>query len=318
MSAVKKPDVALVNQLARKYRNWDRWGAGDQAGAVNFITPEMVMQAMSLARRGKVFSLALPLDDTGPQKGAFGRVNPIHMMLQDGGDILSGAQDHMLNRYTDDAIFMPLQCSTQWDGLAHIFHDGEMYGGHGPEVVTSRGAKRADICQQKDRMVGRGVLLDMPRCMHVPWLEHGYAIQGDELAACAQAQGVEVRDGDTVLVRTGAIAEVRDRGSWGDYAAGPAPGLGVSTSEFLCARRVAAVATDTWGLEPQPNETTDIFQPLHVILLVNAGMMLGEMFDLEDLAADCAQDGVYEFLLVAPPLTVTGGVGSPVNPQAIK
>ncbi len=193
-----------------------------------------------------------------------------------------------------------------------------MYNGAGLDQVDSGGAKRNDITNQRDRMVGRGVLLDLPRHLGKPWLPESYPIQGEELESCAAAQGVEVGEGDTVLVRTGQIAEVRDRGSWGTYAAGPAPGLGLSTASFLCERRVAAVATDTWGLEPQPNETDDIFQPLHVVLLVNAGMMLGEMFDMEELAADCAADGTYEFLFVAPPLTVTGGVGSPVNPQVIK
>lgn len=312
------PDLALVNELAAKYRNWGRWGDDDQVGALNFITPDHVVRAAGLVRRGAVFSLALPLDDTGPQTGAYGRINPLHTMLQDGGDILSGAQDHMLNRYTDDAIYMPLQCSTQWDALAHIFHDGEMYNGHGPQNVTSQGARLNDITNQKDKIVGRGVLLDMPRFKDVPWLDEGYAIQAEELEACCAMQGVDVGEGDIVLVRTGAIAQVRDRGSWGTYAAGPAPGLGVSSANFFAFRNCAAVATDTWGLEPQPNETTDIYQPLHSILLVNAGMLIGEMFDLEALAEDCAQDRVYEFMLVAAPLTVTGAVGSPLNPQAIK
>ncbi|HWM35294.1 MAG TPA: cyclase family protein [Pseudolysinimonas sp.] len=313
------PDLNLVNEMALKYRNWGKWGAEDQVGALNYITPEHVTRAAALVRRGVVFSLALPLDTDGPQTGAYGRINPLHTMLQDGGDIISGAQDHMLNRYTDDAIYMPLQSSTQWDGLAHIFHDGQMYNGHGPEQVTSAaGARINDITNQKDKIVGRGVLLDMPRFLGKPWLPEGYAIQADELEGCAAAQGVEVGEGDIALVRTGAIAQVRDRGSWGTYAAGPAPGLGVSTADFFAPRHVSAVVTDTWGLEPQPNETTDIYQPLHVILLVNAGMLLGEMFDLEALAEDCAADGVYEFMLVAAPLTVTGGVGSPLNPQAIK
>lgn len=313
-----EPNLEETNRLALKHRNWGKCGDDDEAGAVNYISAEAIVAAAALVRKGRVFSLALPLDDEGPQTGAYGRVNPIHTMLQDGGDIAVGAQDHMLNRYTDDAIYMPLQCSTQWDALAHIFHDGQMYNGGGLEEVDSGGARRNDITKQSDRMVGRGVLLDMPRHQGKRWLPESYPIQGEELEACAEAQGVEIGEGDMVLVRTGQIAEVRDRGSWGSYAAGPAPGLGLSTADFFCERRVAAVATDTWGLEPQPNETKDIFQPLHVVLLVNAGMMLGEMFDMEELAADCAEDGVYEFMLVAPPLTVTGGVGSPVNPQAIK
>src|SRR4051812_28893145 len=128
-------DLAETNELAQRYRNWGRWGEHDEAGAVNYITAEAIVAAAGLVRKGKVFSLALPLDDEGPQTGAYGRVNPIHTMLQDGGDIAVGAQDHMLNRYTDDAIYMPLQCSTQWDALAHIFHEGEMYGGAGLDQV---------------------------------------------------------------------------------------------------------------------------------------------------------------------------------------
>jgi kynurenine formamidase len=130
---------------------------------------------------------------------------------------------------------------------------------------------------------------------------------------------VTVGEGDIVLVRTGRLGAVRERGYWGDeYSGGPAPGLAISAAPFLCERHVAAIALDTWGIEVLPNETPDIFQPLHIILLVNAGIHIGEMFDLEALAADCAEDGVYEFLFVAPPLTVTGSVGSAVNPQAIK
>jgi kynurenine formamidase len=110
----------------------------------------------------------------------------------------------------------------------------------------------------------------------------------------------------------------RDAGSWGDYAGGPAPGFGVSVADYFCPRGPAAVITDTWGTEKLPNETPDCFQPLHIIMIVNAGIHLGEMWDLEELADDCAEDGVYEFQLVAPPLTITGSVGSPVNPQAIK
>ena len=127
-----------------------------------------------------------------------------------------------------------------------------------------------------------------------------------------------VGEGDFVLVRTGQIAQCRAAGAWGDYAAGPAPGLGVSTADFLCPRRVTGVATDTWGIEAIPYETETLRAPLHIVLLVNAGVYIGEMWDLEALAADCATDGVYEFFLTAAPLTITGAVGSPLNPLAVK
>ena len=169
----------------------------------------------------------------------------------------------------------------------------------------------------RESLIGRGVLLDIPRHRGVDWLEPGDGIDDSELAACAQRQGVLVGRGDILLVRTGHLALSQARG-WGTYAGGDAPGLSLSSAHFLCDREVAAVATDTWGVEVRPNETDAIFQPLHLVLLVNAGVILGEMFDLERLAKDCAGDGVYEFLFVAPPLPFTGAVGGPMNPVAIK
>jgi len=313
------PNVDTVRELAARYNTWGKWGAEDQLGALNRVTPATVRRSAQLVRKGKVFSLALPLDENGPQTGSFGRYNPMHQMTWDGGDILAGAQDHLAElRYTDDTAFLGLQSSTQWDALAHIFHEGKMYNGYGPELVTSKGAVKNDITNAKDRLVGRGVLLDIPRWKGKGWLEPGEAIQDTDLAQCAEAQGVEVGEGDFVLVRTGQIAQRRHLGSWGDYCGGSAPGLGVSSAEFFCSREVAVVVTDTWGAEVLPNETEDVFQPLHIILIVNAGILLGEIWDLEALAADCAEDHVYEFQLIAPPLTITGAVGSPVNPQAIK
>ena len=119
-----------------------------------------------------------------------------------------------------------------------------------------------------------------------------------------------------MLIRTGHLG-VR-RGDWGDYSGGPAPGLGLSTLDWIADNDIAAVATDTWGAEVIPNETPGVFQPFHIVAIPNMGLLIGEMFDLEELASDCAEDGVYEFFFVAPPLPFTGAVGSPVNPVAIK
>ncbi len=315
-----KPTTQTVMELAEKYRNWGKWGADDQIGAMNYVTPEKVKAASQLVKKGKVFSLALPFDSSGPQTGAFGRTNPLHVMLQDGGDIASGAQDYLAAlRFTDDAVYLVLQCATQWDALAHIYHDGKMYNGYGTDAVNSSGAQKNSITAVRDKMVTRGVLLDIARYKGKEWLDVSEPIHGNDLEACAEAQGVSVEEGDAVIVRTGRIGAVRERGSWGDeYAGGPAPGLAISTAEFLCDHHVSAIATDTWGIEVLPNETPEVFQPLHIILLVNAGVHIGEMFDTEQLAEDCAADGAYEFLFVAPPLNITGAVGSPLNPQAIK
>ncbi len=105
---------------------------------------------------------------------------------------------------------------------------------------------------------------------------------------------------------------------WGTYAGGDAPGLSFFTIPWLANHNVAAVASDTWGVEVRPNELPDSFQPFHIPTVVYMGLLLGEMFDLEELAADCAADGVWEFLFVAPPLTVSGAVGFAINPQAVE
>jgi len=311
--------TAVVDELCARYRNWGRWGADDQRGTLNFITPEVVRQAATLVRSGRVVSCAVPFDSSGPQSGGFGgRTNPVHTMLQDGNDIAAGAQDHLdVLRYTDDAVSLPLQCGTQWDALSHIFYRGQMYNGHGLEQVTAAGAAINGIEHIAAGVVGRGILLDIPRHRGVDWLLPGEAIDDAELTACAESQGVEVRSGDIVLIRTGQLAQVRASGSWGSYDGGAAPGLGVAAAHWFVAHQVSAFATDTWGAEVQPNDTPGVFQPLHLILLVNAGMTIGEIFDLEALADACAEEGRYEFFFSAPPLPITGAVGSPINPLAV-
>ncbi|HEX2766264.1 MAG TPA: cyclase family protein [Candidatus Limnocylindria bacterium] len=281
--------------------------------------------AAGLIRDGRSFSLAIPVDDTGPQTGGFGRFNPIHLMIRDGNgavtgttvrDFYGGRDRHI--RGTDDMIIMPLQSGTQWDALGHIVFDGKIYNGYPATDVGSKGAVRNDIAAIRDKVAGRGVLLDVPRARGVPWLEPGDRIHVEDLEAAERAQGVTVGRGDIVLVRTGQMAQCRDAGSWGSYAGGSAPGLALDTAPWIHERQLAAVASDTWGLEVLPNETPDVFQPLHIILIVGMGLLMGEIFDLEGLAADCAADGRYEFFFTAAPLPITGGVGSPINPIAIK
>ena len=316
----KELDAETVREWGRRYSNWGRWGADDERGALNFITRERVLAACQLPRRGLVISCALPFDQHGPQSGFAGRHNPIHTMLATGADALAGAQDFLAGgfRYADDAVTMPLQCGTQWDALAHVFYDGKMYNDRDISLITSSGARANSIDRMKHDVVGRGVLLDLPRMKRVPWLEDGTAITPDALDACAEAMGVAIESGDVVLVRTGMMTRCLEQKSWKGYCGGPAPGLSIHCARWLYEREVAAVATDTWGLEVIPNETPDCFQPLHMISLRNTGVLFGEIFYLDDLADACAEDGNCAFLFTAPPLPITGAVGSPINPLAIK
>jgi kynurenine formamidase len=316
-------NAAWVAAEAKALSNWGRWGPDDEIGSWNLVTPEKVVEAAACVRRGQVFSLSLPFGSSGPSQDPIpGRGNAIHLMQMTGTDVAAGVQDRAFpgsGKFADDWVVMNLSTSTQWDGFCHVFHEGFAYNGVPSTAVSSWGARRNSVTRLKDRVATRGVLLDIPRLHGVDWCEPGIAIAPEDLDAAARAQGVEVLPGDAVLVRTGQLAQVASVGSWRGYAGtGTAPGLGVRCGRWLAEREVAAVATDTWGLEVFPYETPDTIAPLHQIILTHCGITIGEMFDLEALAADCAEDGVYEFFLVAPVLPLDGAVNTPVNPQAIK
>jgi kynurenine formamidase len=309
----------VIRETGLRCRNWGRWGPDDERGTLNYISPDLIVAAAGLVKRGTVFSLAIPFNAKGPQIDQPRRFNPIHRMMLTGPDCTTGAVKFPGGvGFTDDMVVMPLQCATQWDALSHCLLDGQLYNGYDANEVSSRGARRLGIEKMARGVAGRGVLVDLPRVLGIDWLEPGYAITVDDLDAALEAEHVDVRAGDILLVRTGMIAMCKARGGWGDYAGGPAPGLAFSTAEWVHRHQLAAVATDTWGMEVRPNEIPDSFQPLHQVFIVNMGLTIGEIFQLDELADDCARDSVYEFFFVAPPLPITGAVGSPINPLAIK
>ena len=144
-------------------------------------------------------------------------------------------------------------------------------------------------------------------------------MQPEDLDSALAAQNTVLHPGDVLLVRTGQLAQVRARGDWGDYSGlGPAPGLGARCGGWLAGHELAGVASDTWGLEVYPYETPDTLAPLHQIILAHSGISIGEMFDLDTLAADCALTGQYESMFVAVPLPIKRAINSPVNPIAIR
>lgn len=313
---------AAIYHAAEQLKNWGRWGADDQIGTLNHIRPEDVVAAAKLIRHGKIFAMGIPLDNTGPQSGLFGgRWNPIHTMLATGADAIAGRFDQIPGRnlrYSDDALNMPVQAATHWDSLGHIFLDDQMYNGHHARSVDSGGVHQLGIEHTRAKMVGRGVLLDVARYKGLDWLPDGYGISNAELDATAEKQGVAIRRGDFVIVRTGQMERCRAERAWGGYAGGDAPGVRFENAYWCQQHEIAAICSDTWGVEVRPNETTEAQQPWHWVVIPAMGLTMGEMFDLADLARDCADDGVYEFFFTGPPLVITGGTGSPINPLAIK
>lgn len=332
MTDVEVP--AALREMAGSVSNWGRWGPHDELGTLNHITPEAVARAVQCVRKGQTISLSIPIDAYGPQ-GAHGfRRNPIHLMTLDGGDhnladriagwggateaaLASGGRGPM--RFNDDYIMMPLQAATQWDALSHVYYERQLYNGYASDSVTSLGATRNSIDRvaAAGKVVGRGVLLDVARYKGVEHLPAGSVVTPDDLDATADEEGLEIFSGDIVLVRTGwwqRFLQTRDGEAW----ALESPGLGWRCAQWLKVKEVSAVACDNVAVEVTAPEWDGITLPLHMLALRDLGMILGEMWDLEALAAECAKDCRYDFLLSAVPLLISGAVGSPVNPVAIR
>jgi kynurenine formamidase len=299
--------------LAKKVNNWGRWGPEDEIGTLNLITPDVIRRARDCIKHGKLFSLALPLSEDGPQTGQIpGRVNPARTMVAINNPV---SKDPDGARTSDDVVFMGLQAATHWDSLAHMSYGGRLYNGFPSSSIDATGAARCGIDKVKT-LVSRGVLLDVARAKGAERIEGAYTITPDDLDAAEAAAGVAVAAGDIVLLRTGQMLLLKagDKRAYGT----PSPGPGMAAAEWFHDRGVGAVATDSLTFEVYPGERRGLWFPVHLLHLVEMGMTQGQNFDLEELAADCADDGVYEFFLDASPQPFIGGLGSPVNPIAIK
>jgi kynurenine formamidase len=301
--------------------NWGRWGSDDQRGTSNLIGPEQVLAAVGGVTKGKVFSLALPIDATAP--GIPTRARPKHWFSATGSDAIAGDPLTELIPgfvYNDDVIELHTHGSTQWDGLAHVVVEDAMFNGYWAGSVTAAGgASVLGIEHQRESFVGRGVLLDAARHFGVDSLEPGTPISADDLDAICAKQGVEILQGDVLMLRTGylsrwwALETPEDKAqymtSW--------PGVDKSTVNWLDEHEVCAITCDTVAFEVMPFVDDEVM-PVHNRLIVDLGLTIGEFWDLDALADDCAEDSVYTCLLVAPPLHLPRAVGSPLNPIAIK
>lgn len=304
--------VPAMRELGEKVRNWGRWGTDDERGTTNLITPERLVAAAQLIRTGEIFELGIPLDSDGPQPGG-ARINPIRLMAENGQEqVLPGGF-----KWADDYVFMPLQAGSQYDSLAHVHYDEALYNGHPGAGITVKGADKCGIHTQSKGIAGRGVLLDVARHRGVDWLEAGTAIGPDELDAVARAQQVEVGPGDILLIRTGWRAKFLADNDSASFMAGE-PGLSLACAQWLRDRDVAVLGADNWAVEVMPGENPGALFELHMVLIRDMGMTLAELLDFEELATACAADGVYDFFYAGPPLQFTRGVGSPINPLAIR
>ena len=310
---------ARVDALVRDLSNWGRWGPGDELGTLNLITTEKRLQAAACVRTGAVLSLALELRPDRPQPPGSGRLNPQHVMTETGTD--AAARDSTA-AYSDDVLAMSIHAATHWDALSHVFHRGFMYNQRVCSEVTSGGARANDIVPVADRLVTRGVLVDVARAHGVESLAPDHEVTVADLESALAAQRVELGAGDALLVRTGHFGRIATSADWSSFTEVDGklplePGIGTDCLPWLHEVGVAAVACDNWAVE-HLHAGSGGRLPVHEVGIVHMGLVLGEIFQLDPLAAACAADGRYDFLLAAGPLPVRGGTGGPVNPLAIR
>ncbi|MDO8568723.1 MAG: cyclase family protein, partial [Dehalococcoidales bacterium] len=233
--------------------NWGKWGDKDERGAVNFVTPEVLKSALTSVKKGKVYSLSIPVQLTGVPRASFGgrRTGCVHLMTLDGGDFAAGTKRAGVDgvETADDYIFLATHGTTHIDALCHCWIGDKLYNGFSGNTVRSNGARYCGIDKVK-WLVARGILLDIAGYKGVNILDRGYAITAADLDACAAEQGVSLRSGDVLLVRTGWInAYEADPEHWDT---GPRPGLGIDTLPWIINKEICAVGADNTGVEVAP------------------------------------------------------------------
>lgn len=306
--------VAEFEAIFESVKNWDRWGPDDTLGTLNYITPATIAAAATLVRSGRRATMSIPLNTVaGPD-------NPspvIHHVVQ-GHDI----PDSGGVTFATDFVGLAFHgdCHTHMDALCHLAYKGLLYGGRpATQVMTSVGATALDVTSYSEGLVGRGVLIDVPRYRGVKWLEPGEAVNRAELEAIEAAQGVRLGEGDILVFRTGHHRRRVELGAWdNDYppAGEGKAGLHVDTIAWMHERRIAAFLPDGDG-ETVPSNVEGIDNPIHPLQITAMGMLAADSLQLEDVARVCEEECRFEFLVVGLPLRLPGGTGSPWNPIAI-
>jgi kynurenine formamidase len=289
-----------------------RWGADDERGALNLLSPDVVLAATRTAKTGVVYNLGLPVQRHGVPVFDY-RGAPQRLTLTGAGELGAfadyGAPDDL--GANEDTLVIPAHNGTHMDALSHVFAEGKMYNGFDARTFTaSNGAAHCGI-EKTGGFAARAVLLDVAGHQGVDWLEPGTNISGDDLEAVRAAQGVEIHAGDVVLVRTGWL-DLFASLAQGEPAPFAQPGVGKSTVAFFADHDVCAVGADNAAIECIPFDDNQ-FLAVHVELLVKRGITLVEHLVLSKMAADRC----HEALFVAAPMLVTGASGSPLNPIAI-
>lgn len=302
----------------REPNNWGRWGEDDQRGTQNLIGPAGADRRRQARQdRQDLLARAAPAPRCARVATATGATATGHDDRVRRGRGQPGPRGRARFQWSDDILIVATHGSTHWDALAHGMCEDSLYNGFWAGNVTAlAGCRVLGIEQQRDCFVGRGVLADVARHQGLEACPPRQVITPQMLDETLAAQGAEVRSGDILLVRTGHLAR------WWTRPQDQTPidyFIDCENIPWLHEHGIAALACDTIGVEPLiPEDPEERGLLLHSACLVDLGLTLGELWVLDELAADCAADGTYEFMLAAQPLHLPGGMGSPLNPIALK
>jgi len=284
------------------------WGPDDRRGALNYLTHDEVRAAAGEVKLGRTVSLAAPVEN----RPAADNPEPARHEMKGtlGADAGPGVSFGM------DLIAMNIHgnADSHIDALCHVMFDGTLHNGLAADTVGENGAAELSIGVAANGIVGRGVLLDVPRSRGVPWLEPGDSVTADDVLAAERDQGVRVGQGDIVCVRVGHRRRRTEQGPWD--AAQARAGLHPSVLPVLAERQIAVLGGDG-NNDTAPSVVAGIDFPVHVLAVNALGLHLLDYLQFSDLAMTCAAVGRWSFLCVIAPLRLPTSTGSPVNPIAV-
>ncbi|MFF6780546.1 cyclase family protein [Streptomyces sp. NPDC012510] len=297
---------AEFDALFDAVRTWGRWERADR-GAWNRVTEDHVRRAVAGVRSGAVVQMARPWNT---RSGPDNRKPALHHMT-DLGDVESPEpsthKDFIAADYHGKGV-------THLDALSHIAYQGRLYDGRRAHEAVGAAGARFGAVSELGPLVTRGVLLDLPAVLGLPWLEPGRAVRAGDVVAAEQALGVTIGEGDAVLLRSGHVRRREELGAWDPDTA--SAGFHVNAVPVLAERGVALLGGDG-DSDVRPSPVEGVHSPVHALAVAAMGVPLLDNLDLEALSDATAEAGRYEFLLVVAPLNVPGGTGSPVNPVAV-
>ncbi|MFJ3910895.1 cyclase family protein [Streptomyces vinaceus] len=285
-------------------------GGAEPRGALATLTPARTLAALREVRSGRTVSLAAPVNTHEAPDNA----EPAQHRLT---APVGGAPDPGGLQFARDRIAMNIHgdVDSHIDALCHVIYEGTLYGGvPAADVLSPDGAAALSIDLARDGIVGRGVLLDIPRLHGTRWLEPGTHVSAEDLAAAEARQGVRVGTGDILLVRVGHRRRRQELGAWD--AAGARAGLHPTALRFLADRHVAVLGSDG-NNDTAPSAARGVAFPVHVLAIHAMGLHLLDYLQFEELAPVCEREGRWSFVCVIAPLRLPAATGSPVNPLAI-